>query len=134
MYHCKASNKYGSIISESVKLLFGYILEFNLKRSEERGDIHWGKTLYCDPPQHQSEVKYLWSRDWMFPNFVEESKRVFVSYDGALYFSALERVDQGNYSCSLQNVASNTGRNGPFFPLWVESSSNYITLHCISSI
>ncbi|XP_012215435.1 contactin [Linepithema humile] len=125
MYHCKAKNKFGTILSESVELLFGYILEFNLKRSEERGDIHWGKTIYCDPPQHQSDVKYLWSRDWVFPNFVEESKRVFVSYDGALYFSALESVDEGNYSCSLQNVASNTGRNGPFFSLWVDSSTSY---------
>ncbi|XP_012285560.1 contactin [Orussus abietinus] len=123
-YHCKASNKFGTIMSESVQLSFGYILEFNLKRSEERGDQHWGKAVYCDPPQHFPGVKYYWTRDF-FPNFVEEDKRVFVSYDGALYFSALEMIDRGNYSCNVQSVASDTGRNGPFFPLKVEAHSSF---------
>ncbi|XP_011135668.2 contactin [Harpegnathos saltator] len=123
-YHCKASNKFGIIISESVELSFGYILEFNLKRSEERGDNHWGKAVYCDPPQHFPGVKYYWARDY-FPNFVEEDKRVFVSHDGALYFSALETIDRGNYSCNVQSVASDTGRNGPFFPLRVDMHSSF---------
>ncbi|KAH0956722.1 hypothetical protein HN011_007833 [Eciton burchellii] len=123
-YHCKATNKFGTIISESVELSFGYILEFNLKRSEERGDNHWGKAVYCDPPQHFPGVKYYWARDY-FPNFVEEDKRVFVSHDGALYFSALETIDRGNYSCNVQSVASDTGRNGPFFPLRVDMHSSF---------
>lgn len=115
---------FGTIISESVDLSFGYILEFNLKRSEERGDQNWGKAVYCDPPQHFPGVKYYWARDY-FPNFVEEDKRVFVSYDGALYFSALEMIDRGNYSCNVQSIASDTGRNGPFFPLRVDPHCNY---------
>lgn len=111
---------------------FGYILEFNLKRSEERGDQNWGKAVYCDPPQHYPGVKYYWARDY-FPNFVEEDKRVFVSNDGALYFSALEMIDRGNYSCNVQSVASDTGRNGPFFPLRVDPHCNYFfLLLCIS--
>ncbi|XP_053991481.1 contactin [Hylaeus volcanicus] len=123
-YHCKATNKFGTIISESVELSFGYILEFNLKRSEERGDQNWGKAVYCDPPQHFPGVRYYWARDY-FPNFVEEDKRVFVSHDGALYFSALEMIDRGNYSCNVQSVASDTGRNGPFFPLRVDPHSSF---------
>ncbi|XP_066587501.1 contactin [Prorops nasuta] len=123
-YHCKASNKFGTIISETVELSFGYILEFNLKRSEEHGEQHWGKAVYCDPPQHFPGVKYYWARDY-FPNFVEEDKRVFVSNDGALYFSALESIDRGNYSCNVQSVASDMGRNGPFFPLRVDPHSSF---------
>ncbi|XP_076173707.1 contactin-like [Ptiloglossa arizonensis] len=123
-YHCKVTNKFGTIMSESVELSFGYILEFNLKRSEERGDQNWGKAVYCDPPQHFPGVKYYWARDY-FPNFVEEDKRVFVSHDGALYFSALEMIDRGNYSCNVQSVASDTGRNGPFFPLRVDPHSSF---------
>ncbi|KAK1129512.1 hypothetical protein K0M31_019233 [Melipona bicolor] len=123
-YHCKATNKFGTIISESVELSFGYILEFNLKRSEERGEQNWGKAVYCDPPQHFPGVKYYWARDY-FPNFVEEDKRVFVSNDGALYFSSLEMIDHGNYSCNVQSVASDTGRNGPFFPLRVDPHSSF---------
>ncbi|CAH1981417.1 unnamed protein product [Acanthoscelides obtectus] len=117
-YHCKATNKYGTIISESVQLNFGFILEFVLKRSPESGDLNWGKAVYCDPPNHFPSVKYSWSRDY-FPNFVEEDARVFVSHDGALYFSALETIDRANYSCSVSSEFSDSGRNGPFFPLRV---------------
>lgn len=123
-YHCKASNKYGTIISESAELNFGFIMEFVLKRSPESGDQNWGKAIYCDPPTHFPRVKYYWSRDY-FPNFVEEDKRVFVSHDGSLYFSALETIDRGNYSCNVQSEVSDTGRNGPFFPLRVNPHSNY---------
>lgn len=104
---------------------FGFILEFNLKRSAESGDQNWGKSMYCDPPQHFFPgVKYYWARDY-FPNLVEEDKRVFVSYDGALYFSALETIDRGNYSCNLQSKVSDTGRNGPFFQLRVNPHCTY---------
>ena len=126
-YHCVATNKFGKIISESVQLNFGYILEFNLKRAPEKGDMNWGKTLFCDPPTHYPGVKYYWSRDF-FPNFVEEDQRVFVSFDGALYFSALEQIDRGNYSCTVQSLVSDTGRNGPFFPLLVRPHPNYQAL------
>ncbi|KYN31788.1 Contactin [Trachymyrmex septentrionalis] len=124
LYHCKATNKFGTIISESAELSFGFINEFNLKRSEERGDNHWGKVMYCDPPQHFPDVSYYWVREY-FPNFVEEDKRVFVSHDGALYFSALETIDRGNYSCYVQNIAFDIGRNGPFFPLKVDMHSSF---------
>lgn len=126
-YHCIAENKFGRIRSESIELNFGYIMEFNLKRSAESGDSNWGKSLFCDPPQHYPGVKYYWSRDY-FPNFVEEDQRVFVSNDGALYFSALETVDRANYSCTVQSLVSSTGRNGPFFPLRVKPHPNYQAL------
>ncbi|XP_014219381.1 contactin [Copidosoma floridanum] len=121
-YHCKASNKFGTIRSESVDLSFGYILEFNFKRPEVRGDEHWGKVVYCDPPQHYPGVKYYWARG-AFPFFVDDdNERLFVSNDGSLYFSALEKNDQANYSCNVQSIASDTGRNGPLFPLYVDTN------------
>lgn len=123
-YHCKATNYFGTIISESVSLSFGYIGEFNLKRSPERGNENWGKAIFCDPPQNYPGVNYYWARDF-FPNFVEEDRRVFVSFDGALYFSALEIIDKGNYSCNVQSKVSDKGRNGPFFPLYIDPHSNY---------
>jgi Immunoglobulin I-set domain/Immunoglobulin domain len=126
-YHCVASNKFGKIISESVQLNFGYILEFNLKRAPEVGEVNWGKALFCDPPTHYPDVKYYWSRDY-FPNFVEEDTRTFVSYDGALYFSALESIDKGSYSCTVSSTVSDTGRNGPFFPLNVRPHPNFQAL------
>lgn len=52
-YHCVAENKFGRIRSESVALNFGYIMEFNLKRSSEAGKSNWGHALFCDPPQRK---------------------------------------------------------------------------------
>ena len=46
-----------------------------------------------------------------------------VSYDGYIYFSALEKIDRGNYSCSVQSSVGNNGRNGPFFELQVTPKS-----------
>lgn len=51
-YHCVASNMFGSIISESVSLSFGYIAEFILQRTTELANQFWGKAIYCDPPQY----------------------------------------------------------------------------------
>lgn len=52
-YHCLAENKFGRIRSESVELNFGYIMEFNLKRSGETGKSNWGHAMFCDPPQRK---------------------------------------------------------------------------------
>ena len=49
-YYCKATNEFGSIISETVALTFGFIGEFNPNRPGEMGNQNWGKTLNCDPP------------------------------------------------------------------------------------
>jgi len=72
-------------------------------------------------------VSYYWNRDY-FPNFVEEDGRVFVSHDGALYFSSLQEIDRGNYSCSTQSRVSSIGRNGPFFQLIVNPNCEYLMI------
>ncbi|XP_041970407.1 contactin [Aricia agestis] len=123
-YHCTASNKFGTIRSESVRLSFGFIREFNQKRPVESGNQYWGKVMYCDPPSYYPSVNFLWARNY-FPNLVEEDKRVFVSNDGGLYFSALETIDRGNYSCNVMSKVSDAGRNGPFFSLLVYPHSDY---------
>ncbi|XP_026492779.2 contactin [Vanessa tameamea] len=123
-FHCTATNKFGVIRSESVRLSFGFIREFNQKRPVESGKQYWGKVMYCDPPSYYPSVNFLWARNY-FPNLVEEDRRVFVSYDGGLYFSALENIDRGNYSCNVMSKVSDAGRNGPFFPLLVYPNSDY---------
>ncbi|KAM3960940.1 contactin [Aphomia sociella] len=123
-YHCTATNKFGTIRSESVRLSFGFIREFNQKRPVENGNQYWGKVMFCDPPSYYPSVNFLWARDY-FPNLVEEDRRVFVSSDGGLYFSALDSIDRGNYSCNVMSKVSDAGRNGPFFPLYVYPHSDY---------
>lgn len=58
---------------------------------------------------------------------MEEDKRVFSSHDGTLYFSALEKIDNGFYSCTVQgeNSGSSKGKNGPVFLLEVKPSRKY---------
>lgn len=67
-YHCVARNKFGSVISETVSLSFGYISEFILARSEEQAKQYWGKSIYCDAPQHYPGELPSWSApllvDW----------------------------------------------------------------------
>lgn len=126
-YHCVAENKFGRVRSNSAQLNFGFIMEFNLKRAAESGEMNWGKALFCDPPQHYPDVKYYWSRGF-FPNFVQEDQRVFSSHDGTLYFSSIESVDRANYSCNVQSIVSDTGRAGPFFPLRVMPKNDYQAL------
>ncbi|XP_028968580.1 contactin [Galendromus occidentalis] len=122
-YHCIAENVFGRVKSRTATLGFGYIGEFNKKRAPDTGREYWGKSIACDEPQHYPKVNYYWTRN-SFPNFVEEDRRVFVSHDAHLYFSSLEKIDNGNYSCNVQSDISDTGRTGPFFPVIVEPGSS----------
>ncbi|KAG0716945.1 Contactin [Chionoecetes opilio] len=123
-YHCRATNEFGTITSESIQLSFAYVAEFNLKRSNEVGNQYWGKAIYCDPPQHFPDVQYYWARRF-FPNLVEEDLRTMVSYDGNLYFSYLDMIDNGLYSCNVMSTVSGIGKNGPFFNLDIVPHPNY---------
>ena len=42
-----------------------------------------------------------------------------VSYDGNLYFSYLDMIDTGQYSCNVMSTVSGIGKNGPLFNLEV---------------
>jgi len=123
-YFCSASNEFGTIRSRTVTISFGFIGEFILRRSNEVGRENWGKAISCDAPHHYPSVKYYWARNY-FPNLVEEDRRIMVSHDGYIYFTALENIDRGNYSCNVQSSEFNTGRNGPFFTIDVLPHPNY---------
>lgn len=40
-YHCKVHNEYGSIVSQTIQISFGFIGEFNKKRSNDVGKANW---------------------------------------------------------------------------------------------
>lgn len=65
---------FGSIISESIQLSFGFIGEFNLQRPLERGNKNWGKTIFCDPPQ------YFPGNKWFLCIFLVCYKIQFITY------------------------------------------------------
>lgn len=126
-YHCVATNKYGSVISQTASISFGYIGEFIPQRAQEIAVQYWGKAIFCDPPQHYPDVLFYWSRK-SFPNLVEEDGRVFVSYDGNLYISSVDMSDYGLYTCHVQSTVSGSGRTGPLFRLQVTSNGKNITI------
>lgn len=118
-YSCLASNKYGSVISRSASVQFGYLDFFS---SEERESVYvkegQGAVLLCAPPPHYpAELSFRWIFN-EFPTFIELDKRRFVSQiTGNLYISKVDASDSGNYSC----IASSPSISKSVF-------SNYIPL------
>ena len=80
---------------------------------DEVGNENWGKAVKCDAPHYYPNVRFYWVRDY-WPNQVEEDRRIMVSHDGYIYFSALENIDRGNYSCFVQSTISSQGRIGGY--------------------
>ncbi|XP_023243546.1 contactin-like isoform X1 [Centruroides sculpturatus] len=122
-YFCIASNQYGLVKSPIVKLTFGNNVEFPKSRQMEYGKENWGKALSCNAPRFYPSVFYAWNRD-KFASFVQEDRRVFSSFDGTLYFSSVEKADQGNYSCMVKNPITDDGRIGPKFYLEVQPATS----------
>lgn len=123
VYQCRAYNKFGTVVSRSVQLSFAMIGEFTQQRSLEDGFASQGKVISCNAPHSFPDALYQWSRD-SFNNFVERSRRVFVSNNGNLYFAHLERADSGRYMCSVRTSVTEDGKNGPLFPLRVRQTSS----------
>lgn len=123
-YYCRASNDYGTIVSGVVSINFGYMSMFTNRRSNDNAVTNWGKTLSCDPPHHHPRGTFFWTKNGL-PNIIkDDDSRIFVSNDGNLYFSSIETVDRGHYSCNLQSAISGNGRTGPSFYMEVEPNSN----------
>lgn len=61
-YHCVATNPFGSVISETVSISFGYIGEFIPTRATEPSKQYWGKAIFCDPPNHFPS-EFLWDSE-----------------------------------------------------------------------
>lgn len=99
-YHCIAENKFGRIRSESVALNFGYIMEFNLKRSGEAGKSNWGHALFCDPPQRKHPFSCIISL------FARSHFSNFPIFQITRVCSIIGRVISFPISCKKINVCS----------------------------
>uniref|UniRef100_A0A8C6UKT3 Contactin 1 n=1 Tax=Neogobius melanostomus TaxID=47308 RepID=A0A8C6UKT3_9GOBI len=118
-YSCLASNKYGSVISRSASVQFGYLDFFS---SEERESVYvkegQGAVLLCAPPPHYpAELSFRWILN-EFPTFIPLDKRRFVSQiTGNLYISKVDASDSGNYSCIASSPAISKSVFSNYIPL-----------------
>ncbi|KAK7891436.1 hypothetical protein WMY93_023399 [Mugilogobius chulae] len=119
MYSCVASNTYGTVISRSASVQFGYLDFFS---SEERESVYvkegQGAVLLCAPPPHYPvELSFRWIFN-EFPTFIPPDKRRFVSQiTGNLYISKVDSSDTGNYSCMASSPSISKSVFSNYIPL-----------------
>ncbi|PVD35862.1 hypothetical protein C0Q70_02831 [Pomacea canaliculata] len=107
-YRCEARNKFGTVISSSVAISFGYLADFsNVQNAPVRAKAYDGVAIECSQITYRPAVQYQWLKDnaqFMRPEF---QSYIFISNNGKLYFSEVTRSDEGRYQC----IAELTGVN-----------------------
>nr|KAF6473731.1 contactin 6 [Rousettus aegyptiacus] len=117
-YQCLATNPLGTILSQTAKLRFAYIEDFETKtRSTVSVREGQGVVLLCGPPPHFGGLSYAWTFNDS-PLHVQEDSRRFVSQEtGNLYIAKVEPSDVGNYTCFVTNQEAQRSVRGPPTPL-----------------
>ncbi|ELT90327.1 hypothetical protein CAPTEDRAFT_180331 [Capitella teleta] len=102
-YQCTATNKFGSIFSNTIALDFGYLQDFpKSPRAPVSAIAYQWASVECSPPAHYPEVLYTWYKDDIY-NFIRPELKpyIFISNDGRLYFSEITADDVGAYYCLI---------------------------------
>ncbi|KAK7478536.1 hypothetical protein BaRGS_00030208 [Batillaria attramentaria] len=107
-YRCQVSNKYGTIVSSSVAITFGYLGEFsNVQNAPVRANAYDGVAVECSQIAFRPAVRYQWLKDTAQFIRTDFQAYIFISNNGKLYFSEVTRSDEGEYRC----IAVLTGVN-----------------------
>lgn len=118
-YICVATNEFGTVISQTASVQFGYLDMFS---TDEREAVFvkegQGAVLLCAPPPHFPEdLSFRWMLN-EFPDFIPLDKRRFVSQTtGNLYISTVRAADSGNYSCFVSSPSIAKSVFSKFIPL-----------------
>ncbi|THD29133.1 Contactin/TAG-1 cell adhesion molecule [Fasciola hepatica] len=108
LFQCEAKNSQGSILSRTVRIVFGQ-LETPQKqpRNERRVLAHKSETLPCDPPAHSPPDSLLYTiymnkGDTLEPVIPDYRPNLFISQaKGLVGFSELTTLDTGTYVCMI---------------------------------
>lgn len=98
-YHCKAENRFGSILSNVARITHGFLNEFsNVVPGRFNVSLYKGTYLNCNHPTYRPAANYQWQKG---DEFLQTSlnQYYFLSSDGNLYFSEVQAQDSGYYHC-----------------------------------
>ncbi|XP_055860986.1 contactin-like isoform X2 [Biomphalaria glabrata] len=107
-YQCQATNQFGTIISDTGSISFGFLAEFsNDPPGAVTGRLYQGIAINCGLPAYKSALDIKWFKEDGGPNFLRTDLQPhqFNSKNGKLYFSELTTSDAGVYHCVLALVA-----------------------------
>ncbi|XP_052225224.1 contactin-like [Dreissena polymorpha] len=107
MYHCKAANSLGTVLSRTAVVQFGYLHAFSPVKSDDQvGTVFEGVRISCFTPAYNPEVRYGWFQDHNTHNYIFPNHPVhFISQSGYLYFSEVQPTDDRTYYCVVTLVA-----------------------------
>lgn len=72
-----------------------------------------------------ANLGYTWMYDGV-TNFMRNTENVFISKDGTLYYSSINKTDEKRLACNIVSPSIQSGQYGPFFNLKVESANGII--------
>uniref|UniRef100_A0A3B3ZDQ0 Ig-like domain-containing protein n=1 Tax=Periophthalmus magnuspinnatus TaxID=409849 RepID=A0A3B3ZDQ0_9GOBI len=104
VYQCIATNTFGTVVSREAKV------QFASRKARNTVSVREGQAvvLLCGPPPHYGEIKYSWVFNGQ-RGFLQQDARRFISQrTGNLYIAKVEPSDQGNYTCAVRNMMTNT--------------------------
>ncbi|XP_012936437.1 contactin [Aplysia californica] len=102
IYSCEASNKFGMVVSNPIKLTYGHIEIFsNLPPSPLIATKYKGAVLTCNPPQYTPAATFNWFKGDV-RHFIRPSlnAQYFLSKGGGFYISEVQDSDEGGYYCT----------------------------------
>ncbi|XP_033823187.1 contactin-4 [Periophthalmus magnuspinnatus] len=109
VYQCIATNTFGTVVSREAKVQFAFLQNFS-RKARNTVSVREGQAvvLLCGPPPHYGEIKYSWVFNGQ-RGFLQQDARRFISQrTGNLYIAKVEPSDQGNYTCAVRNMMTNT--------------------------
>uniref|UniRef100_A0AAV2M6A8 Uncharacterized protein n=1 Tax=Knipowitschia caucasica TaxID=637954 RepID=A0AAV2M6A8_KNICA len=109
VYQCFATNMFGTVVSREANVQFAFLQNFSSK-TRNTVSVREGQAvvLLCGPPPHYGEIKYSWVFNGR-RGFLQQDARRFVSQrTGNLYIAKVEWSDEGNYTCAVRNIMTNT--------------------------
>ncbi|KAK3589280.1 hypothetical protein CHS0354_008343 [Potamilus streckersoni] len=108
LYNCKGVNEHGAVVSPNISVTIAR-LDLDFKRPPSNTFAIAGQPvlIYCNPPISVPSADIAWYKDSqpLVTRSGEQEVKVIVSSEGSwdLYFSQVQKIDEGDYFCVANN-------------------------------